>query len=142
MQYTSRAAQLYRQQLEKDAAKLTAVPKPEALGDSAPAAAPEQPAANGSVAAAAAPPPADNNGSLAAADAPAAAAPGGAFTTWFLVQGCCGKCQCLSGSPANYLTLFLVQAYQYDSTSLPACAWSSRLFIRPADRPDGSMANS
>ena len=30
-QYTSRAAQLYRQQLDKDAAKLTALPKPEAL---------------------------------------------------------------------------------------------------------------
>ncbi|BDA43782.1 probable ADP-ribosylation factor GTPase-activating protein [Coccomyxa sp. Obi] len=74
--YTSRAAQLYRQQLEKDAAKLTAVPKPEALGDSAPAAQPaatERPAANGS--AAAVPPLAENNGSLAATDAPAAAAP-------------------------------------------------------------------
>ena len=79
MQYTSRAAQLYRQQLEKDAAKLTAVPKPEALVDPAPSAqpaAPERAAANGSAAADAAPPPAENNGSLAAADAPAAAAPG------------------------------------------------------------------
>ncbi|EIE19297.1 ArfGap-domain-containing protein, partial [Coccomyxa subellipsoidea C-169] len=47
--YTSRAAQLYRQQLAKDAAKLSAVPKPNAISDSAPApppAAPE-PALNG-----------------------------------------------------------------------------------------------
>ncbi len=73
LQYTSRAAQLYRQQLAKDAAKLSAVPKPNAISDSAPApppAAPE-PASNG--AAAAAPAPAEN-GNAATAEAPAPAA--------------------------------------------------------------------
>lgn len=33
LQYTSQAAQRYRQQLEKDCAKLTALPKPESLAD-------------------------------------------------------------------------------------------------------------
>jgi hypothetical protein len=62
-QYTSRAAQLYRQQLEKDAAKLTALPKPEALDQGAPAAAP-LPAAPAAPAAA---PPAVHNGDVAPA---------------------------------------------------------------------------
>lgn len=67
LQYTSQAAQRYRQQLEKDAAKLSALPKPEALLD-APApvanpAAPTSTAAPPSTSATAAP--------LAAAAAPA-----------------------------------------------------------------------
>lgn len=62
-QYTSRAAQLYRAQLEKDAAKLSALPKPEALDAAAPAAA-----------AAAAPAPAPGPTAVANSGAPAAEA--------------------------------------------------------------------
>lgn len=47
LQYTSQAAQRYRQQLEKDAAKLSALPKPEALLDApAPVANPAAPTSN------------------------------------------------------------------------------------------------
>lgn len=77
MQYTSRAAQLYRQQLTKDSAKLTALAAADAVSESVPLPALEPAASNG---AAAAPPPAENgsaaaSGASAAAAAPVAAAP-------------------------------------------------------------------
>lgn len=87
-QYTSRAAQLYRQQLEKDATKLSVLPKPEAVGDAPPAAAaplqpPPEPVSEPAPAAGlafpnggAAAPPAENGSLAAAAEAPPAPAAG------------------------------------------------------------------
>lgn len=72
MQYTSRAAQLYRQQLTKDSAKLTALAAADAVSDSAPLPAPEPAASNG---AAAAPAPAENGSAAASSASAAAAAP-------------------------------------------------------------------
>ncbi|KAK9915439.1 hypothetical protein WJX75_009230 [Coccomyxa subellipsoidea] len=77
--YTSRAAQLYRQQLTKDSAKLTALAAADAVSDSAPLPSPEPAASNGA-AAAPTPAPAENgsaaaSGASAAAAAPVAAAP-------------------------------------------------------------------
>ena len=67
LQYTSQAAQRYRQQLEKDAAKLSALPKPEALLDApAPVANPAVPTSN-----AAPPSTSATTAPLAAAAAPA-----------------------------------------------------------------------
>ena len=70
LQYTSQAAQRYKQQLEKDAAKLSVLPMPEALAEAPnPVPAPDAPTS------AAAPPSTSGTAaSLAAASAPAAAA--------------------------------------------------------------------
>ena len=70
LQYTSQAAQRYKQQLEKDAAKLSVLPKPEALAEAAdPVPEPDAPTST-----AAAPSTSGTAASLASAAAPAAAA--------------------------------------------------------------------